>query len=193
MKQSKNCEQLNVAKKIKIKIDEKGKILYVNTYFTEFTGYKVSEIILKDFETILHPSMPNMMTEKLDEIAHQYDSFYFIYKGLIKDGDCYWAFVKVNQRFNEQNEFVGYLLEGKMLPPASIQKVNKLFDVLKEIENNAGAEAAKKYFDGFIEDKGMEFNEFILALADVTPKKAIQYFEIDEDAIAPKKKKKGWF
>ena len=193
MKQDKNCEQLNMVKKIKIKVDEKARILYVNPYFTEFTGFKVSDIILKDFETIVHPSMPKMMIEKLNEIAQQYGSFYFIHKGLLKDGGCYWSFIRVTQRINEQNEFSGYLLEGKMLPEIAIQKVDKLVDVIKEIENNAGIKAALNYFDGFIEDKGLEFNDFILSLTEVSPKKALQYFEIDEDANASKKKKKSWF
>ncbi len=192
MNNNKDCLHLNAAKKMKIKIDAQARILYVNDYFSEVTHFKVSDVILKDFDILLHPSMPKLAKEKLDETAHEFEEFYFIYKGITKEGDCYWALVKVTQRFNEHNEFIGYLLEVKMLPTAAIKKVEKLYNVLSEIEKNAGIEAAKKYFDGFIEEKNMNFKEFILALIEVDEKKALKYFEIDEDA-APKKKKRGWF
>jgi len=193
MKQNRECQQLDIAKKIKIKIDDKNRILYVNDYFTNITGYKVSDIILKELDTILDASMPKMTINKLEEIENQFEHSYFIFKGRTKDGDCYWSFSKITQRFNAQNEFEGYLIEGKTAPAAAVQKINKLYTVLKEIEDNAGIDAAVKYFNGFIEEKGMNFNEFILALAQVNEKKAEKYFEIDEDALAPKKKKRGWF
>ncbi len=193
MKNTKDCIHLNAAKKMKIKIDDQARILYVNDYFTNVTNFKVSDVILKDFNYILDPSMPKLAKDKLDEVAHQFEEFYFIYKGITKNEDCYWGFVKVTQRFNDQNEFVGYLLEVKMLPTAAINKIDKLYNVLSEIEKNAGIEAAKKYLDGFIEEKNMNFNEFMLALVEVDEKKAQKYFEIDEDASPVKKKKRGWF
>ena len=193
MKQNKNCTQLDVAKKIKIKVDDMGTILYVNNYFTEVTKFKVSELILKDFNTILDPSMPKMLKDYLKDISVDTDTFYFIYKGSVKNGGCYWSFVKVEPYFNEQNELSGFLLEGKMLPLVAVEKIEKLFSILKEIENNAGMEAAKKYFEGFLEEKDLSFNDFILALTEVNEKKALKYFEIDEDAVAQKKKKRSWF
>ncbi len=193
MKQNRECQQLDIAKKIKIKIDDNNRILYVNDYFTNITGYKVSDIILKELQTILDTSMPKMTVNKLEDIENQFEHSYFIFKGRTKDGDCYWSFAKITQRFNAQNEFEGYLIEGKTAPVAAVQKVSKLYAVLKEIEDNAGIDASVKYFNGFIEEKGLNFNEFILALAQVNEKKAEKYFEIDEDALAPKKKKRGWF
>jgi len=55
--------------------------------------------------------------------------FYFIFKGSIKNDECYWSFVKVTQIFNEKNELSGSLLEGKMLPTVAINKIERLFDV----------------------------------------------------------------
>ncbi len=193
MAQKKNCIQLDVAKKIKIKIDDKFRILYVNDYFTNVSGFKVSEIILKNFDTILDPSMPKITLDLLEKTAEELPKFYAILKGKTKDGGCYWSFVRVTQRFNQDREFSGYLLEGKLLPTVAISKIEKMYSVLTEIENNAGKEAALKYFNGFLEEKGVNFNEFVLAIAEVNEKKAEKYFEIDEDAIAPKKKKRGWF
>ena len=193
MKNNKECLKLDLAKKIKIKIDDKFRILYVNDYFTSISNFKVSEIILKDLNTILDPSMPKITLDLLEKSADEFPKFYAVLKGKTKDNGCYWSFVRVSQRYNQNNEFSGFLIEGKLIPAVAIQKIEKLFNILSEIENNAGKEAALKYFNGFLEEKGVDFNEFILAIAEVDEKKAEKYFEIDEDAIAPKKKKRGWF
>ncbi len=84
------------------------------------------------------------------------------------------------------------MIEGKLLPSVAVEKIEKMFSVLTEIENNAGKEASLKYFNGYLEEKEMNINEFVLAIADVNEKKAEKYFEIDEDAIS-KKKKRSWF
>ena len=193
MTQKKDCLQLDIAKKIKIKIDDKFRILYVNDYFTTISGFKVSEIILKDLNTILDPSMPKITLDLLEKSADEFQKFYAVLKGKTKNDGCFWSFVKLTQRFNQDNTFAGYLIEGKLLPSVAISKIEKIFSILTEIENNAGKEASLKYFNGYLEEKGVNFNDFVLAIAEVDEKKAEKYFEIDEDAIAPKKKKRSWF
>ncbi len=192
MTKKKTCLHLDVAKKIKIKIDEDFRIQYVNNYFTEISGFKVSEIILQRLESIFDTSMPKITLDLFNESTNNYSKFYFIIKGKIKNNNCYWSFIRVTQRFDNNNEFTGYLLEGKLLPTATVQKIEKMFAILTEIENNAGKEAAMKYLNGYLEEKNMNFNEFVLAIAEVNEKKAEKYFEIDEDT-AIKKKKRSWF
>ncbi len=68
-----------------------------------------------------------------------------------------------------------------------------MFSVLSEIENNAGKEAALKYFFGYLEEKNKNFNKFVLDIVEVNEKKALKYFEIDENIILSKKKRKSWF
>ena len=69
MTQKKNCLQLNIAKKIKIKIDKDFLILYVNDYFAEVSGFKISEVIFNNFDAILDASMPKITTEILEKSA----------------------------------------------------------------------------------------------------------------------------
>jgi len=192
MKSSKNCIQLNAAKKMKIKLDTNGKIMYVNNYFTEVTNFKVHELILKEFINLLSEDMPKFAQEYVLDFAQEYPVGYFIIKGNVKGGDCYWGVARISQELNEMNEVKGYLLEIKMLPSTTIDKIDKLYEVLKEIENNAGMKAAEKYFNGYLEEKGYTLNDFVLNVTEINEKQAGKYFEIDEDA-KPKKKKKGWF
>jgi PAS domain S-box-containing protein len=192
MGNSKDCINLDLTRKAKIKIDLNGKVLYVNNYFSEVTGFKIHEIILKELEDLLHSDMPKMAKRKVLSLGKENRVSYFIFKGKTADNNCYWSFVKMTQEFNEYSELKGYLLEIKMLPIGTIEKIDKLYDILREIENNAGIDAADKYLEGYLEEKNYSFNDFILALTEVDAKKIEKYFEIDEDA-QPKKKKKGWF
>ncbi len=191
MDKSKDCKQLDPQRKLKIRIDHKGRIMFINNYFTEFTGYKVHELILKDFSILFDNDTPKMTLDKLLEIIDLTPTAYFIYKGKTSTGDCYWGILRSTQRISN-NEIDGYNLDVKMLPPVSVSKIERLFDIIREIENNAGLEAANKYFEGYLEEKGLSFNDFIFDVTEINDKKAEQYFSIDIDDVK-KTKKKGWF
>jgi hypothetical protein len=188
---SRECIQLDPGKKMKIKVNTDGNILYVNNYFTELTKLSISEVILKDLSVIFDYDMPKIAGKLIFENI-QKNNVYLIIKGRIKDNTCYWGFVKSTIEYNEYNEVKAYVLEVKMLPTKAISKMDKLYDILKEIENNAGVSAAEKYLKGYIEDKGLTIENFILNVTEVNEKDAEKYFEIDEDAPV-KKKKRSWF
>jgi hypothetical protein len=188
---SRECIQLDPGKKMKIKVNTDGNILYVNNYFTELTKLSISEVILKDLSVIFDYDMPKIAGKLIFENI-QKNNVYLIIKGRIKDNTCYWGFVKSTIEYNEYNEVKAYVLEVKMLPTKAISKMDKLYDILKEIENNAGVSAAEKYLKGYIEDKGLTIENFILNVTEVNEKDAEKYFEIDEDAPI-KKKKRSWF
>ena len=190
MRTSRECIQLDPEKKIKIKIDTYGNVLYVNNYFSQLTKLSISDVILKDISTFFDYDMPKIASKLILEELQKNDSYY-VYKGKIKNNGCYWGFVKSIAEYNEQNELKGYLLEVKMLPLKAISKIDKLCDILNEIEKNAGLSAAEKYFYGYIEDKGMTMENFIFNIAEVNKKQAEKYFQIDQDA--PNKKKRNWF
>jgi len=193
MRNVKNCIQLDATKKMKIKLDSGGNILYVNSYFTEVTNLKVHELILQDFNKILDEDMPAFAIKKIMDIIAEQPKSYFIIKGKTKDdNNCFWGFVRATHELNEDHEIKSYLLEIKMLPFSAIEKISHLYEILKEIGNNAGMEAAEKYLNGYLEDRHMDIESYIFNITETNEKKVEKYFEIDVDAT-PVKKKKGWF
>jgi len=193
MGENKNCKHLNVERKAKLKFDANNKILYANNYFLEITNNPIHEIILKDLDLIFHKEMPVSIQELTMTLSRIYPVQYGILKGVTKDSDCYWGFVKTTQNLNEHNEISGYTMEIKLLPNPAVSKIEKLFEVLKEIENNASVDAAKKYLNGYLEEKNMSYQDFIFNITEVNEKKAEKYFEIDSEAVSSNKKKKSWF
>ena len=192
MRNVKNCIQLDATRKMKIKLDPAGNILYVNSYFTEVTNLKVHELILQDFNKILDEDMPAFTIKKIMSNLSEKPKSYFILKGKTKDNNCFWGYVRATQEFKDNGELKGYLLEIKMLPFAAIEKIGHLYEILKEIGNNAGLAAAEKYLDGYLEDRNMDLDSFIFNITGTNEKKVEKYFEIDVDA-EPVKKKKSWF
>ncbi len=191
MSKNKNCISLDPARKFKFKVDLKGRIQYFNPYFTEFTGYKISEKILKDFSSIFEDNTPVTSFELLLNEIKTNPKSYFTYKGKTKSGDCYWGFLKSTQRLSDNNELIGYDMEVKLLPSNATSIFENMYSIISEIEKNAGKNAAKKYLEGYLEDKGMNFKDFVLKSVDIDEKKAEKYFSIDEDKET--KKKKSWF
>ncbi|HFS67901.1 MAG TPA: hypothetical protein ENK67_06775 [Flavobacteriia bacterium] len=76
-----------------------------------------------------------------------------------KSGDsCYW----INSFFKpgKQNYFrQGFKIETQFLTTKCQQNIKKLYAILIDIEKNSGIEYAKKYLEGYLEEKGIYFNE----------------------------------
>jgi len=189
MKKQAECIQLDPQRKFKIKLDNMGMILYVNNYFTELTGFKIHDLILKDFENILSSDSQSFVIDNMKRMILKDKSENFIViKGLINNSDaCYYSLVRVT--YLPEND--SYLLEGKMLPASGIKTFEKLFYVLKEIKANAGSQAVVKYLEGLLEEKGFTFKEFVFDIVGVNDKTVKKYFELDVDKA--KVKKKSWF
>jgi len=192
MKDNKNCIHLDVEKKAKLKVDVNNKILYANDYFLNITGYPIHEIILKDLDTVFHDGMPLTIQKMFLEWEDDSLVKYSIIKGKTKDSHCFWGLVRITKRLDEESELTGYLVEIKLLPNPAVTRIEKLFEVLREIEKNASVSAAQKYLKGYLEEKNLSFKDFIFNITEINEKKAEKYFSIDEDA-KPKKKKKSWF
>ncbi len=191
MAKNKKCIPLDPARKFKFKVDLEGKIQYFNNYFSEFTGYSITELILKDFSKIFHEDMPKQSFDLLLNELDQNHKSYFVYKGKTKSGECYWGFLRSTQRISN-NEIIGYDLEVKLLPQDSIKTFENLYTIVHEIEKNAGKKASEKYLEGYLEERQTNLRDFVLKAIGINEKKAEKYFAIDTDDET-KKKKKSWF
>ena len=191
MAKNKKCIPLDLSRKFKIKVDLDGKIQYLNPYFSEFTSYSIADLILKDLSKIFDEDMPKISFDILMNEIEQNPKSYFVFKGKMKDEGCYWGFLRSTQRL-ANNEIIGYDLEIKLLPQNAIKPFENLYSIVNEIEKNVGKKASEKYIEGFLEEKQMDFKDFVLKTIEINEKKADKYFSIDTDEET-KKKKKSWF
>ena len=173
------CAQLNVYDRLKVRIDEQQRIIFADNQFLEFTGFEIDEIVGEPFKVIFEEDFSEGGYDQLIfPFMQQKKKFYFLMSGRMKDGNCYWAVVRSTHYSAQDSKTPRFLIEMKMLPETSANMVAELFNKIIEIKRNAGAEYAQKYFQGFLEENGMTFENFALNVLGIKEKKLDKYFKI---------------
>ncbi|MDQ9171592.1 methyl-accepting chemotaxis protein [Oxalobacteraceae bacterium R-40] len=90
------------------KTDLKGKITYVNPYFTEVSGFEESELMGAPHNIVRHPDMPAEAFEDLWTSLKQGELWSAPVKNRRKNGDLYWVIANVTP-ITEFGQVVGYM------------------------------------------------------------------------------------
>jgi len=174
-----NCKQLDVYSKFKIRLDNEGRIIFVDDDFMKFTGFDIDDLIGENFSALFKQEfVDGEYDQMLFPLMKENPKMYFIINGRMKDGDCYWAVVRSTHYTSPGSDKVKFLWEMKMIPETVIPALEELFGKLIEIRNSAGQKYAMKYFLGYMEDKGIDLNNFALSMLDTKEKKLDKYFQI---------------
>jgi PAS domain S-box-containing protein len=198
--------QLNPYKTIMSKTDQKGIIEYANDYFMEVSGYKEWELMGQPHNILRHPEMPKLVFKLLWENLNRAKPMLAIVKNLAKDGRYYWVIADFKTKIDSQGN-LNHFARRKAIPEATKAKVEKLYRNILEIEKTAGLDASKAYFEGLLEDSGVDYNTFIHNLMNLNPVQLHDYMSSEisddnfvgkiehsaEDAIKTTTKKKGLF
>ncbi len=173
------CVQLNVYDTLKVRVNENGRIIFADNNFLNFTGLDIDDLVGEPFKVLFEQNFDEGgYDELIFPFMLQKKKFYFLMSGRMKDGKCYWGIVRSTHYFTKGNNEPKFLLEIKMLPEASAKFVADLFNKMIEIKNNAGAEYAMKYFQGYMEENGMNIENFALQVLGIKEKKLDKYFKI---------------
>jgi PAS domain S-box-containing protein len=152
------------------KTDTKGYITYVNTTFCNVAGYTEEELLGKPHSIIRHPGMPRCVFKLIwDQIQTGREIFGYVVNQT-KSGDYYWVFAHVTPSFDENGKIVGYHSFRRVPKKEVVQgSIWPLYQGLLKIEAsypNAkdGMNAALNHVVGILNEKGVEYDEFILSL-----------------------------
>ncbi len=173
------CVQLSVYDTLKVRLNEQGRIIFTDDAFLKFTGLSIDDLVGEPFKVLF---VEDFEEGGYDQMIFPYmvqkKKFYFLMSGRMKDGKCYWGIVRSSHYFTKGSQEPKFILEIKMLPEASAQIVAELFSKLIEIKRNAGADYAIKYFQGYMEENGMNIENFALKVLGIKEKKLDKYFKI---------------
>ncbi len=173
------CVQLSVYDTLKVRLNEQGRIIFADDAFLKFTGLSIDDLVGEPFKVLFEK---DFQEGGYDQMIFPYmvqkKKFYFLMSGRMKDGKCYWGIVRSSQYYTKGSQQPKFLIEIKMLPEQSAEMVADLFGKLIEIKRNAGAEYAIKYFQGYLEENGMNFENFALKVLGIKEKKLDKYFQI---------------
>ncbi len=162
---------LDPEKTILSKTDKKGIILYANDYFVDICGYSVGELMGQPHNIIRHPDMPKVVFELLWRRILDKKNIHAVVKNLAKNGRYYWVVTDFTVDTNPTTgNIVGLYAHRKAAPRHIIDQVEKVYQNLLDIEKNAGFAASLRYFVGLLEEKGMDYDQWVASLAMAAPK-----------------------
>jgi PAS domain S-box-containing protein len=161
-----NEVKLSRRKFIVSKTDAKGKILYANEYFSEVCGYKVSELVGSPHNIIRHPDMPKAVFSLLWQHIQNGKNVSAVVKNLTKNGDYYWVVTDFEIRRNSvTDEISQYVAFRHPVSKKVVKKIEPLYAKMLEIEKEDGMTASIDYLNSVLEEKQMDYNQYIEKLA----------------------------
>lgn len=146
------------------KTDSREKILYANQAFLALSGYKEQELIGKPHSIIRHTDMPALIFKLLWEKLNKGLEVHLYVKGRAKDGSFYWLFSNVFPVTDLEQNVIGYHFSRKKADENSLIVVKQLYKKFIDLEKAGGVKESQNYFNEFLNEKRMDYNEFILSI-----------------------------
>jgi PAS domain S-box-containing protein len=164
--------KLNPKKYIVSKTDRKGKIIYVNDYFTEISKYSEVELVGSPHNIIRHPDMPKIIFKIMWNSIENNRNITAVVKNLAKNGKHYWIITDFDIQKDANNEIKNYVAYRWAAAPRVVKAIEPLYKKLVEIEKEQNDKASEDYLANFLDEKNMSYQQFIENLA--KPKKATE-------------------
>jgi PAS domain S-box-containing protein len=183
--------KIDPAKTIMSKTNARGIIEFANEYFMEVSGYEEYELMGKPHNIIRHPDMPKVIFKELWNRLHKGENIYALVKNLAKDGRYYWVLTSFETKYDENGHITSHYARRKAAPSNAVYQIEKLYKTLQAIEKNQSIEVAVKYFRGMLEEKGLDYDQFIFKILGTDEKSLASYFNIQSTSNTSNKKKKG--
>jgi PAS domain S-box-containing protein len=150
------------------KTDPKGRIVYGNRIFIEYSGYSERELLGAQHNIIRHPDMPRAVFKLLwDTIQARQECFAYV-KNMAKDGSFYWVSANVTPSFDTSGNLLGYYSVRRKPKASAVKIVTDLYRAMREAEQRTGARdaiaASSKLLNDLLAEKGASYEEFILSI-----------------------------
>ncbi|MDO9208402.1 MAG: PAS domain-containing protein [Sulfuricurvum sp.] len=155
---------LNADEFIVSKTDTNGKILYGNKVFIKISGYDESELIGSPHSILRHPDMPKIVFKLLwDRIMNKEEIFAYV-KNLCKDGSYYWVYANVTATLESNGDIRDFHSVRRKPSAKAMEIIPALYAQLNAAERSGGVQASKVLLDKVLNEKGVDYDEFILSL-----------------------------
>jgi PAS domain S-box-containing protein len=150
------------------KTDLKGRVVYGNRIFIEFSGYSEAELLGKQHNIIRHPDMPRAVFKLLwDSIQAKQECNAYV-KNMARDGSFYWVFANVTPDLDSKGNVTGYFSVRRKPKASGVAVVSGLYRAMLEAEQRAGAKdaisASTRILTNLLAEKGLSYDELVLAI-----------------------------
>lgn len=154
--------EINPNSNFYIKFNSAGHIEYVNQDFCNISGYNDYEIIDASIDILVHPDMPKIFYEILNEHLAKKEKHRLISKFIAKDGRYFWLISNFETKTNDYGEIIGHYNHCKFVPKQIVHHLSPLYNILNKIEVKTGnTKVAKRYLIGYLEELRITHDKFI--------------------------------
>jgi PAS domain S-box-containing protein len=148
--------------------DMKGRLVYGNQIFIEFSGYQEHELLGQQHNIVRHPDMPRGVFKFLwDTIQKKQECFAYV-KNMSRDGGYYWVFANVTPSIDANGQLEGFFSVRRKPKPQAVQVVTDLYRQMLDEERRAGPKdacaASLALLTGLLAQKGVSYESFILSI-----------------------------
>ena len=146
------------------KTDLKGIITYANRAFVKIVGLEEAELIGQPHNIIRHPDMPKIIFKYLWDYLQNGLEIHAYVKNLCKDGSFYWVMANVTPSIDYSiNKPIGYHSARRLPTAEALAIIEPLYKQLLQAEKVGGMQASEKILKNLLQEKGMQYDEFILS------------------------------
>ena len=151
------------------KTDLTGHITYANQVFLKVAGYEEDEILGQPHSIVRHPDMPRCVFQLLwDRISDGKEVFAYVVN-TAKNGDHYWVLAHVTPSYDSAHKLAGFHSNRRVPGAEQLDAIKPIYRKLCEIEEGhadrkAGLEASTAALQQMLDDKGIDYDEFVLTL-----------------------------
>lgn len=146
------------------KTDLKGVITYANRKFMNIVGLNEAQLIGKPHNIIRHPDMPKVIFKYLWKYLQNDTEIHAYVKNLCADGSFYWVMANVTPSHDPKtNKVIGYHSARRLPSREALEIIKPLYKQLLQAEKHGGVDASEKILLALLEEKGVQYDEFILS------------------------------
>lgn len=146
------------------KTDLKGKITYCNRIFMDMAEYTEEELLGAPHSIIRHKDMPKAVFQLLwDRIQKKEEVFAYVVNRT-KNNNEYWVFANVTASLDVRGNIIGYYSVRRKPNPKAIEIIKPLYAQMLQAERSGGTSASLKILTDLLEEKGMSYDELIIAI-----------------------------
>lgn len=146
------------------KTDVKGRLTYVNQIFMSMADYTEAELLGKPHNIIRHPDMPKAVFKLLWDMVQNKEEIFAYVINKTKNGDAYWVYANITASLDERGNIIGYYSVRRKPNREALAIIEPLYKQMLQAERSGGVSAGMKLLTDILEEKGVEYNEFIISI-----------------------------
>ncbi|MHA1536927.1 MAG: PAS domain-containing protein [Alphaproteobacteria bacterium] len=151
------------------KTDLDGRITYANKVAEKISGFSVGELMGEQHNIVRHPKMPRCIFKLAWDTIQSGNEIFAYVDNLAKNGDHYWVLAHMTPDYDIGGKHVGYHSSRRSVEPEKRAQIESLYSKLIEIEKSHGGkkdgmEASSQHLEALLQEKGVEYREYIFSL-----------------------------